>query len=116
MEPVNRKNSGEVRRKSGGTQGNSGNQKARKKLVVKSARSMNKTTTSEKSSPVPEIPGVDQLDAPETGARPLAGPYYSDEIEALVEMAKTARGRAKQGRIFIAPEGEGFTIYRRAAK
>lgn len=68
------------------------------------------------TSPVPTIPGVDQLPEPEAGARSLAGPFYTDQIEMLVEMARAARDRAKQGRIFISPEGDGFTIYRRAAK
>lgn len=64
----------------------------------------------------PAIPGVDFLAEPEAGARAFAGPFYQDQLEMLAEVARSARDRAKPGRLFIAPEGDGFTIYRRALK
>jgi hypothetical protein len=72
------------------------------------------TTTTE--NPIPEIPGIDLLPKAERGARPLAGPFYSDQIELLVRAARKFRDRARPGRIFIAPEGIGFTIFRRGSK
>ena len=76
---------------------------------------MNKTTTPILPA-LPEIPGVEQLEIPESGSRILAGPFYADQVDMLVEMAKAARDRAGQGRVFIAREGEGFTIFRRTQK
>jgi hypothetical protein len=74
---------------------------------------MNKHTTPQA---IPDVPGVDHLPHPERGARPMAGPFYRDQVDLLLRSARQIRDRAQPGRIFIAPEGVGFTIFRRAAR
>lgn len=66
-------------------------------------------------NPVPEIPGVDFLAKREKPSKVIAGPFYADQIEMLVDVARSVRDRAKQGLVFIAPEGVGFTIFKRKA-
>jgi len=68
-----------------------------------------------KPNPIPPIPGVDVLTEREKPSRPIAGPFYTDQIDILVETARAVRNRAKQGLVFIAPEGIGFTIFKRKA-
>ncbi|TCO87753.1 hypothetical protein EV701_12052 [Chthoniobacter flavus] len=74
---------------------------------------MNKHTS--KSNPVPEIPGVDFLPKPEKPSKSMAGPFYIDQIDILINTARAVRNRAKQGLVFIAPAGVGFKIFKRKA-
>ena len=80
--------------------------------VLSWTRPMKATNQSE----LPEIPGIEQMSAPESGARAFAGPYYVDQIDMLVETARKIRDSNKPGVVFIAPDGVGFTIYKRTAK
>lgn len=70
-----------------------------------------------KAPTLPEIDGVDILAKPERGAKAFAGPFYTDQFGMMAEMARSVRDRSKPGMIFIAPEDNGFTIFkRRSAK
>jgi len=109
MKPVKNFRCGESSARCGEMTSKCGGPKAPKKVVFKCARQMST------KNPVPQIPGVDQLTGVETGAKSVAGPFHLDQIELLVATAQAARDRAAQGRVFIAPEGEGFTIFKRKA-
>lgn len=60
---------------------------------------VNKTTTNENET-VPEIPGVDQLDAAPAGSRIYVADFFSDEIALLTKRATRVLDRTA---IFIAP-------------
>lgn len=112
MKHVKKIRSDETPARTGRSRTKSDSEKLLKKAVINSARQM------KQPAPIalPIIPGVAHLDKPERGSRPLVGPFYTDQIELLVSAAQAARDRSKPGMIFVAPTGEGFTIYRRASK
>ena len=62
---------------------------------------------------IPAVPGVEQLDEAPPGAVRFLGPYFTDEIGALVAAARRLSDRAKH---CIAPDGENFSIYKRGSE
>ncbi|HEY3897381.1 MAG TPA: hypothetical protein VGM54_02145 [Chthoniobacter sp.] len=66
---------------------------------------------------LPEIPGVEYLQAREPKSRRIFGPFFSDEVDNIVRSAQTIRTRHKLGTLFIAPDGIGgaLSIYKRRA-
>lgn len=60
---------------------------------------VNKTATNE-TDLLPEIPGVEQLDAAPAGSKVYVADFYSDEVELLTKRATRVLNRAA---IFIAP-------------
>lgn len=62
---------------------------------------------------IPEIAGVEQCAEVPQGAKAVAGPFWRDQLELLVSTARTLRDRSRS-LLCIAPEGDGFTIYRKA--
>lgn len=116
MKGVKSHMSAENRRQAGISPRKSARGKGARKPVVYCGCPMNiskRTTNHHKANPVPEIPGVDFLAEREKPSKPIAGPFYTDQIEMLVETARAVRDRARQGLVFIAPEGVGFTIFKR---
>ena len=113
MNPVNKFKYGELMPKHGEQVPKHGGENRSKKVVVKSARQMKQRIN--KTNPVPKIPGVDLLPEPEEQSRRFAGPFYVDQIEMLVATARVVRDRARQGVVFIAPDGIGFSIFKRKA-
>ena len=113
MNPVNKFIHGEQWSKHGELVPKHGGENRPKKVVVKSAHPMKQRIV--KTNPVPKIPGVDILPEREEQSKRFAGPFYADQIEMLVAMARVFRDRAKQGVVFIAPDGIGFSIFKRKA-
>jgi hypothetical protein len=67
---------------------------------------------------LPDIPGVDYLQEREPKSRRLAGPFFLDQIERIVNGAQMARRRHKLGTLYIAPDDQNrvsFSIYKRRA-
>ena len=113
MNPVNHFKCGGRMPKHGGLMPVQGGQNPPEKPVVHCARQMNKHMSKTKS--VPEIAGVDFLAEREQPSKPIAGPFYTDQIDMLVDTARVLRDRVKQGLVFIAPAGVGFKIFKRKA-
>lgn len=84
--------------------------KAPQKPVVISPRQMSRPIA---TANIPNIPGVEQLDEAPTGSARFLGPYFADEIPAMVAAARGLRDRAKH---FIAPDGDNFSIFRKPSK
>lgn len=62
------------------------------------SRLVSKTTSQDET--IPEIPGVDQLDAAPAGSKLHVGNFFSDEVPLLVKRATCVLDRSA---IFIAP-------------
>jgi len=89
-------------------------EKSPAKPVQISLRSMSNTSTNDNTaSAIQEIPGVDFLEARELPSKRIAGPFYGDSIDRLIERARVVRDRAKRGTIFIARDGVTFSIFKR---
>lgn len=45
-----------------------------------------------------------------SGGRPFLGPFFTDELE---DLRQALRGLARRDKYEVAPDGEGFSIYRK---